>query len=174
MKPAKVSRTLLSEKTVHLWYNLGEMNLKEQIEKGLKTALLAGDKQTALVLRGLKSTILNVEIEKNAREQGLPDDQVIAVFAKEAKKRQESADMYTQGNSPDRAKAELEEKAIIEKYLPQQMGDDELAKIIEEVIASTGAAGPQAMGQVIGAVKAKVGGQADGGRIAQMVKAKLT
>src|SRR6185503_16408859 len=137
------------------------MNLKEQIEKDLKTALLAGDKQSALVLRGLKSTILNVEIEKGAREQGLPNDQVMAVFAKEAKKRQESADMYQQGGSPDRAKAELEEKTIIEKYLPKQMDDDELAKIIDEAIASIGAAGPQAMGQVIGTVKGKVGGQAD-------------
>lgn len=149
------------------------MSLKEQIDQDLKAAMLAGDKQTVTVLRGLKSAVLNVEIQNNSREDGLTDDEVIAVFGKEAKKRQESAEMYKQGNSPDRAQAELEEKAIIDKYLPQQLGDDELAQIIDEAIASTGAQGPQAMGQVIGAVKAKTAGQADGARIAQLVKEKL-
>lgn len=148
-------------------------NIKEQVEKDLKTALLAGDKQTVSVLRGLKGSILNVEIEKGAREQGLPNDQVMAVLTKESKKRQESAEMYKQGGSPDRATAELEEKAIIDQYLPQQMGDDELGKIIDEAIAKTGASGPQAMGQVIGAVKQQTAGTADGGRIAALVKAKL-
>lgn len=149
------------------------MSLKEQIDQDLKTAMLAGDKQTVTVLRGLKGAVLNVEIANNSRDKGLTDDEVIAVFGKEAKKRQESAEMYKQGNSPDRAQAELEEKAIIDKYLPQQLGDDELAQIIDEAIVSTGAQGPQAMGQVIGAVKAKTAGQADGARIAQLVKEKL-
>jgi uncharacterized protein YqeY len=149
------------------------MNTKEQIEKDLKTALLGGDKQTASVLRGLKGAILNVEIEKGARDQGLPEAEVLAVLTKQAKQRQESADMYTQGNSADRATAELEEKAIIEKYLPQQMNDEDLATLVGQVITETGAVGPQAMGQVIGAVKAKSAGQADGGRIATLVKEKL-
>jgi uncharacterized protein YqeY len=149
------------------------MNLKQQLDADLKTALLAGDSQTATVLRGLKSAVLNVEIEKGAREQGLPEPDVLAILGKEAKKRQESADMYRQGNSPERAEAEEQEKAIIEKYLPKQMEDDELAKLVDEAIASTGASGPQAMGQVIGAVKAKTAGQADGARIAALVKEKL-
>ncbi|MEI7682945.1 MAG: GatB/YqeY domain-containing protein [Candidatus Saccharibacteria bacterium] len=149
------------------------MTIKEQIDIDLKTALLGGDKQTASVLRGLKGAILNVEIEKKAREAGLPEAEVLAVLTKQAKQRQESADMYVQGNSPDRAQAELEEKATIEKYLPKQMGDEELASIVDTVIADTGATGPQAMGQVIGAVKQQTAGQADGGRIAQLVKAKL-
>lgn len=149
------------------------MSIKEQIEIDLKTAMLAGDKPVVTVLRGLKGAILNVEIAKNAREQGLPEEEVLAILTKQAKQRQESADMYVQGNSPERATAELAEKVIIEKYLPQQMGDDELTAIIEKVIASTGANGPQAMGQVIGAVKAQTAGTADGGRIAALVKEKL-
>ncbi len=149
------------------------MTIKEQIDQDLKTAMLAGDSQAVSVLRGLKGAILNVEIQKGTREQGLSDEEVIAVFTKEAKKRQESAEMYKQGNSPDRAKAEEEEKAIIDKYLPQQLSDADLAVIVDEAILATGAAGPQAMGQVIGAVKAKTAGQADGGRIAAMVKEKL-
>lgn len=149
------------------------MSLKEQIDQDLKAALLAGDKQTATVLRGLKSVILNVEIEKGVKDKGLSDDEITAVFAKEAKKRQESADLYKKGGSNDRAAAELSEKTIIEIYLPQQLGDDELAKIVDEVISQTGASDPQAMGQVIGQVKQQVGNQADGGRIAALVKAKL-
>lgn len=150
------------------------MSLKQQIEQDLKAAMLAGETQTVTVLRGLKGAVLNVEIQKGSREQGLSDDEMLAVLAKEAKKRQESADMYTQGDSPDRATAELEEKVIIEKYLPKQMSDEDLAAAVEKAIADSGATGPQAMGQVIGAVKQQVGGQADGARIAQVVKAKLS
>ena len=149
------------------------MSIKQQFEQDLKTAMLGGDKKAVSVLRGLKGAVLNVEIEKGSREAGLKDDEVITVLAKEAKKRQESADMYATGDSPDRAAAELEEKAIIERYLPQQLSDGELEALIDEVIAATGASGPQAMGQVIGAVKAKSAGQADGGRIASLVKEKL-
>lgn len=149
------------------------MSTKEQIEVDLKTAMLAGDKPVVTVLRGLKGAILNVEIAKKAREQGLPEEEVIAILTKQAKQRQESADMYVQGNSPERAEAELAEKVIIEKYLPKQMADDELNSVIDKVIAELGVAGPQAMGQVIGAVKQQTAGQADGGRIAQAVKAKL-
>lgn len=150
------------------------MSLKQQLDQDLKTALLAGDKQTATTLRGLKSAILNIEIEKGVRDKGLSDEEITTVLAKEAKKRQESADMYQQGGSQERVDSELAEKAIIEQYLPQQLSDEELTEIITKVVADTGAAGPQAMGQVIGAVKGQVGGQADGGRIAQLVKAQLT
>jgi uncharacterized protein YqeY len=149
------------------------MTLKQQIDQDLKTAMLAKDAQTVSVLRGLKGAILNVEIQNNSRDKGLTDPEVIAVFTKEAKKRQESAEMYKQGKSEDRAANELAEKAIIDKYLPKQLTDEELAQIIDEAIKTTGAAGPQAMGKVIGAVKGKVAGQADGGRIAAMVKEKL-
>jgi len=150
------------------------MSLKDQIDQDLKTAMLAGASQTVSVLRGLKSTILNVEIQNNSRDTGLTDAEALAVLAKESKKRQESAEMYKQGNSADRATAELEEKAIIDQYLPQQMNDEALIAIVEQAIKDTGASGPQAMGQVIGAVKQKTAGQADGGRIAALVKEKLT
>lgn len=147
--------------------------LKQQIEQDLKTALLAGDKDRALVLRSLKSAILYVEVAKGARESGLPDDEVTAILGKEAKKRQESADLYHQGNDEARAATELAEKAIIETYLPKQLSDDELIQIIDEVIAQGGAEGPQAMGRVIGAVKQKTAGAADGAKIAQLVKERL-
>lgn len=147
--------------------------LKQQIEQDLKTALLAGDKDRALVLRSLKSAILYVEVAKGARDSGLPDEEVAAILAKEAKKRQESADLYKQGGDEARAAAELAEKAIIDAYLPKQLSDEELIQIIETVIANLGASGPQAMGQIIGAVKKQTAGTADGAKIAQLVKERL-
>lgn len=147
--------------------------LKQQIEQDLKKALLGGDRERATILRGLKSVILYAEVEKGLREEGLDDAAITALFAKEAKKRQESADIYVKGGDQDRADTELREKAVIEEYLPKQLSDEELAKIVDEVIAGLGASGPQAMGQAIGQVKQKTEGQADGGRIAQMVKERL-
>lgn len=147
--------------------------LKQRLEQDLKQALLAGDKDRALVLRSLKSAILYVEVAKGARDEGLPDEEIISVLAKEAKKRQESADLYNQGGNEEKAKAELAEKAIIEEYLPAAMSDEELILLVDNVIAELGASGPQAMGQVIGAVKQKAGSSADGARIAQLVKERL-
>ncbi len=149
------------------------MAIKQQIEDDLKQAMLAGDKVLTTTLRGLKSAILNVEIAKNAREQGLSEPEVVDVLSKQAKQRQESADMYTQGGGDDRAAAELAEKAVIEKYLPKQMDEAELNTIIDQAINETKAAGMQAMGQVIGLVKQKTAGQADGATIARLVKEKL-
>lgn len=150
------------------------MSIKQQIDQDLKTAMLAGEKVTATTLRGVKGAILNVEIAGGKRDLGLTDPEVIEVLSKEAKKRQESADLYMQGGSQEKADAELTEKKLIEKYLPEQMSEEELIAIVEQVISDTGANGMQAMGQVIGAVKQRVGVAADGGRIAKLVKEKLS
>jgi uncharacterized protein YqeY len=147
--------------------------LKARIDQDLKTALLAGDKVLATTLRGLKSVILYAEVAKGNREQGLPDEEIVSLLSKEAKKRQESADLFTRGGNAEKATAELAEKKAIEVYLPAQLADEDIAAIVSEVIAELGASGPSAMGQVIGAVKQKTAGQADGGRIAQLVKEYL-
>ena len=147
--------------------------LKQQIEKDLKEALLGGQKDRATTLRGLKSVILYAEVATGSREQGLSDEQIIQLFAKEAKKRQESADFYIKGGSQERADAELAEKKIIESYLPEQLSDEDLVKVIDEVVRSFDAVSPQVMGQVIGKVKQATEGRADGGRIAQLVKERL-
>lgn len=147
--------------------------LEERIEQDIKSALLAGDKQKATTLRTVKSALLNVKVATGKRESGLSDDEVIQVLAKEAKKRQESADLYKQGGDEDRAGNELAEKKVIEQYLPAQLSEEEVTKIVDEVIAQTGASGQQAMGQVIGAVRAKTQGSADGAVIARIVKEKL-
>jgi hypothetical protein len=147
--------------------------IKQQLQDDVKAAMLAGDSARVETLRGLRSAILYAEVAAGKREEGLADGEIQTLFAKEAKKRQESADLYMQGGAPDRAQKELSEKAIIETYLPKQLTEEEVSAIVSEVIATQEAVGMQALGAVIGAVKQRVGSAADGGMIARLVKEKL-
>jgi len=147
--------------------------LEQRLEDEIKTALLAGDSQKATILRTLKASLLSYKVAEGKRDSGITDDEIIAIFGKEAKKRQESADLYTQGGRPEKAEAELAEKAIIESYLPAQLSEEEITKLVEEAIAATGASGVQDMGKVIGQVRGKAGASADGGVIARIAKEKL-
>lgn len=149
------------------------MSVKQQIDADLKTAMLAGDKTLVTTLRGLKAAILNAEVAEGVRDAGLADDKIITLLQKEAKKRQESADLYIQGDREESARAELTEKTVIEKYLPAQLSEEEITALVDEAVAASDAQGMQAMGQVIGAVKAKAGASADGAAIARIVKEKL-
>ena len=148
--------------------------LKTQIDQDLKVALLAGDKTLATTLRGLKSVILYAEVAKGSREQGLSDEEIIGLLTKEAKKRQESADLYKQGGNEEKANAELAEKKVIEKYLPEQRSEEDLQKIVDDVMKELNLNSKQDMGKLIGAVKAKAGASADGGVIARLVKERLS
>lgn len=150
------------------------MSVKLQVDADIKAAMLAGEKALVTTLRGLKAAILNVEVAEGLRDTGLSDDKIIGLLQKEAKKRQESAELYSRGGRGELADKELAEKKIIEKYLPAQMDESEIAKIVDEIITRTGASGMQAMGQVIGAVKAKAGAGADGSVIARIVKERLS
>jgi uncharacterized protein YqeY len=149
------------------------MMIKQQIDTDLKAAMLSGDKTLATTLRGLKSVILYAEVAAGKREEGLDGTVITDLLAKEAKKRQESADLYQRGGSQERAQAELAEKKVIERYLPAQLSDEELITLVDQAIVEVGANGPQAMGQVIGKVKQASKGQADGARIARLVKERL-
>jgi uncharacterized protein len=147
--------------------------MKDKLAADLKAAMLSGDKERASVLQMLKSSILNVEIEQNAREQGLGDEQIVSVLTKEAKKREEAALMYEQGGDAERSSKERREANIISEYLPVQMDDEELKKIVASAIEEVQPDGMKDMGKVIGMVKQQVGGQADGSRIAALVKDQL-
>jgi uncharacterized protein YqeY len=147
--------------------------LEDKLEQDIKSAMIARDSVRVTTLRGLKSTLLNIKVAQGKRESGLSDEEVIDAFSKEAKKRQESADLYVQGGSQDRADAELKEKSIIEDYLPEQLSEQEISKIIDDVIGETGASDLSSMGQVIGSVKSKTGATAEGGVIARLTKEKL-
>jgi uncharacterized protein YqeY len=148
--------------------------MQEQIDKDLKTSLLAGDKAKTETLRTVKSVLLNEAISQGARETGLSDEQVQKVLARESKKRQEAAELYQKGGAADRANAELAEKAIIDSYLPEQMSEDQVTQIVNEEIAKAGSPTQQDMGRIIGAVRARTGATADGALIAKLVKEKLS
>lgn len=148
--------------------------LEQRLEADIKAALLAGDSIKVTTLRGLKAAILSIKVANGSRGSELPDDQIITIFSKEAKKRQESADLYVQGGNQARADAELTEKALIETYLPAQLDAAAIILIVDAVIAEQGATDMKAMGTVIASVKAKTAGAADGGVIARMVKERLS
>jgi uncharacterized protein len=147
--------------------------MQDKIDSDLKAALLAGDKQKTETLRGLKAALLNEAIAAGARDTGLSDEQIQKVLAREAKKRSEAAEMYDSAGETERAAKENAEKATIEVYLPEQLGEAAIAAAVDQQIAALGATSPADMGKVIGAVKAKLGSAADGATIAKLVKEKL-
>lgn len=149
------------------------MGLKDQIQNDLKTALLGGDRFSSDVLRGLKAAILNEEVALGRRDEGLSDEEIEKIIAREVKKRNESAALYDQNDRSELADNERKEIEVISRYLPEQLSEDELRSIIAAKIAELGVSGPQAMGQVIGAVKQQVGSKADGATLARIVKESL-
>ena len=149
------------------------MALKEQINAEMKAALLGGDRFVGETLRNLKAAILNEEVARNQREEGLGDEDVEKVIAREVKKRTESARLYRENNRPELAEPEEQEMEVLKRFLPQQLGEDELRGLVAKKIASLGVSGPQAMGQVIGALKQELGNTVDGAMLARIVKEQL-
>jgi uncharacterized protein YqeY len=150
------------------------VSLKETIQDDMKAALLGGNRFVGEVLRNLKAAILNEEVAQNKRDEGLSDADIEKVIAREVKKRNESAALYDQNDRPELADNEKKEAEVLIKYLPEQLSEDELRKIVTAKIAELGVSGPQAMGQVIGAVKQQVGNTADGATLARIVKETLS
>lgn len=149
------------------------MALKSQIENDVKAALLGGDRFRAEVLRGLKAAILNEEVAKGKREEGLDDTVVEQIIAREVKKRLDSVQQYAAADRPELAESEKAEAGVLSAYLPEQLSEEEIKKTVDETIATLGVSGPQAMGQVMGAVKGKLGTSADGATVARLVKEAL-
>lgn len=150
------------------------MALKEQIQNEMKAALLSGSRFEGEVLRNLKAAILNEEVAQGKRDEGLSDEAIEKVIAREVKKRQESIKLYEQNGRPELAENEAKEVTVLEKYLPEQVDAGEIRRVVEEIIASMDDVSPQQMGQVIGAVKGKLGNAADGATVAAVVKELLT
>jgi uncharacterized protein YqeY len=124
-------------------------------------------------LRMALTAITNEEVSgSSARE--LSDDEVLKVLAREAKKRREAADAFGSAGRAEQAAAEQAEGQVLAGYLPAQLGDDELARIVDEVTTETGASGMSAMGQVMKAVTPRVAGRAEGARVAAEVRRRLT
>jgi hypothetical protein len=150
------------------------MALKQRIADDTKAALLGGDRFIGETLRNLKAAILNEEVAAGKRDEGLSDDEIEKVIAREVKKRAESAKLYRENDRPELAEPEEKEATILKAYLPEQLSEDEIRELIKAKIAETGAAGPAAMGQVIGAVKQAAGNTADGALVARIAKEELS
>ena len=149
------------------------MALKEQINNELKAALLGGNRFEGDTLRNLKAAILNEEVAMGKRDEGLDDTEIEGIIAREVKKRNESKALYDQNGRPELAEVEQNEIEVLAEYLPQQLTEDEIQAVIDEVVAELGATDMKAMGQVIGAVKARCGTAADGATVAKLVKTTL-
>ncbi len=147
--------------------------MQDKLERDLKTAMLAGDKARAEVIRGLKNALQYEAVAQNAADRKLNDEQIQKVLAREAKKRQEAVDIYQKNGQADRAERELAEKRIIEEYLPEQLDEAAIEGLVREQISKVDNPTMANMGQIIGAVKAKAGPVADGSLIAKLVKDKL-
>ena len=148
------------------------MSLTDQINNDLKEAMKAKDTVRLTALRAIKSQLLLAATEKGAGES--PDEAGIKMLQKLVKQRKESAELYKTQGREDLADAELSEAAIIEKYLPKQLSEDELRPILEAIIAKVGASGPQDMGKVMGAASQELAGKADGKTISTVVRSLLS
>lgn len=148
------------------------MSLKQQILDDTKTAMKAKDMDKVNTLRFLQSAVKNKEIE--VRPNTLTDDDVISVLKKSAKQRQDSIEQFVKAGRQDLADKEKSELTVIEGYLPQQMGADQIEAIVKDVIKEVGATSPKDMGTVMKAVQAKTQGSADNKLVSEIVKKQLS
>jgi len=147
------------------------MSLKQEIQNDMKEALKSGNKETVSVLRLLLSALKNAEISK--REE-LTSGETLEIAAKEMKKWEEAAQEYEKAGMTERADKERRDAAVIKKYLPQPLSDEELLELIEKVVSETGAVGPSDLGKVMREIMPKVKGRADGAKVNALVREVLT
>jgi uncharacterized protein YqeY len=146
--------------------------LKEQLRADLTTAMKARDEARTRTLRIALTSISTEEVSGDSARE-LSDAEVLKILGREAKRRREAATAFADAGRDDQAAAERAEEQILAGYLPAQLDDAELASLVADAIAETGASGPAAMGQVMKAVTPKVAGRADGSRVAALVRSKL-
>ncbi|MBL4887598.1 MAG: GatB/YqeY domain-containing protein [Flavobacteriaceae bacterium] len=149
------------------------MSLQKQIMDAMKIAMKAKDSTTLESLRAVKSAILIAQTQSGSKQE-LSADEEIKLLQKLVKQRKDSAAIFTEQNREDLAKPEREQAAVIEKFLPEQLSEDEVAKVVEAIIAKTGANSMKDMGKVMGMANAELAGRADGKTISTLVKAKLS
>ena len=146
--------------------------LKSKLQSDLNDAIKSRNTVVAETIRMVLAAITNEEVAGKEKKE-LSDAEVITVLTREAKKRREAAEAFDAGGRADRAAAERAEGEVIAGYLPEQLSEDDIKKLIAETIAAVGAAGPSDMGKVMGSLKAKVAGKADGALVSSLVKEAL-
>ncbi|PYI54736.1 MAG: glutamyl-tRNA amidotransferase [Verrucomicrobia bacterium] len=149
------------------------MTLQERVDSDLKEAMRAKDTRKLGVLRMLKSALKYAAIAKSGAEAELSDAEAAQVVRKQVKQRQDSIESFEKGGRAELAAKEKEELLILDAYLPQAMSSDELAKVVRETIAETGATSKAQMGGVMKALQVKVAGRADGKTLSQEVQKQL-
>ena len=149
------------------------MTLFQQVDSDLKDAMRAKDATRLGVLRMLKSALKYGAIEKSGADGELSDADAVQVIRKQAKQRQDSIASFEKGGRLELVEKEKAELAILNSYLPQQLGPDELAKVVRQTIAEVGASSKAQMGAVMKALQAKVGDRADGRTLSQEVQKQL-
>jgi hypothetical protein len=148
------------------------MGLKEKLQSDLTDAIRARDEVKSGTVRMLLAAITTEEVAGKAARV-LNDAEIITVLSREAKKRREAVEAYTQAKRDDLANKEKAEAAVIALYLPEQLSEDQIKQMIAEAIAKTNAAGPAGMGLVMKELQPKIAGKADGGLVSTLVKAAL-
>ena len=146
------------------------MTLKAQISEDMKSTMKAGDKDRLKVLRLMRAAIQQIEVDKRIE---LDDSAVLGVLDKMVKQRRDSITQFKNGGREDLADIELAEIAVLETYLPEQLGEAQLDKIIDQAIQDSGAESIRDMGKVMGQIKAKAAGRADMGAVSAKVKERL-
>ena len=148
------------------------MGLKEKLQSDLTDAIRARDEVKSGTVRMLLAAITTEEVAGKAARV-LNDAEIITVLSREAKKRREAVEAYTQAKRDDLANKEKAAAAVIALYLPEQLSEDQIKQMITEAIAKTNAAGPAGMGLVMKELQPKIAGKADGGLVSTLVKAAL-
>jgi uncharacterized protein YqeY len=146
------------------------MPVKQDLDAALKEAMKAKDTVALDSVRAIKSVVKLAEIEAGKE---LSDEDVHSVIQKAVKQRRDSITQFIAGGRQDLVANEEAQIKVLEKFLPVQLSEAEVAQLVDEAVAATGAAGPKDMGKVMGALMPKVKGKADGGMVNRLVKAKL-
>lgn len=149
------------------------MSLQEKIMDAMKTAMKSKDTQSLEALRSVKSALLLAQTETGSKAD-LTEEEEIKLLQKQVKQRKDSAAIYKEQGREDLAEPELAQAKVIEQFLPQQLSEDEVGKIVDDIIAATGASSMADMGKVMGLATAKVAGKADGKTISTVVKKRLS
>lgn len=146
---------------------------KQQLKEELKQSMLARDELKTSTLRMIISALGYYEIEKGGAGYEATDEDVQQVLAKQAKQRRDSIEQFKAGGRDELAEKESKELTIVESYLPKQMEEEEVKKLVDEAIKETGAATASDMGKVMSALMPKVKGKADGSLVSRIVREKL-
>jgi uncharacterized protein YqeY len=147
------------------------MSLSQQLNEAMKEAMRAKDSLRLNTIRQIRTSVKNKEIDER-RE--LDDQEIIGVISMLVKQRKESAQLYREGARPELAEKEEQELAVLQEFLPAQLGEEEIRSIIEEAVTETGAASMKDMGKVMKVVTGRTLGRADGRLVSELVKVRLS